>query len=53
MRFRGREVQYLDLGREKFDVIKERLSDVAVVDDQSPIYGRQIHIVFAPSAKAP
>jgi translation initiation factor IF-3 len=52
MRFRGREVQYLDLGREKFDVIKQRLSDIAIVDDQSPIYGRQIHIVFAPSVKA-
>ncbi len=50
MRFRGREVQYLDLGREKFETIKSRLSDVAVVDDQSPVSGRQIHITFAPSS---
>lgn len=49
MRFRGREVQYLDLGREKFETIKERLADIAVVDDKSPISGRQIHITFAPS----
>ena len=49
MRFRGREAQYLDLGREKFDVIRERLADIAVVDEKSPIAGRQIYIVFAPS----
>lgn len=49
MRFRGREAQYLDLGREKFEVIKSRLADIAVVDDKSPISGRQIHITFAPS----
>ena len=49
MRFRGREAQYLDLGREKFEVIKSRLADIAVVDDKSPIAGRQIHITFAPS----
>lgn len=51
MRFKGREVAYLDLGRAKFDLISERLSDIAVVDDRSPLSGRQIHIVFAPAAK--
>lgn len=49
MRFKGREAMYLDLGREKFEVIVARLADVAVVDERSPIAGRQIHIVLSPS----
>lgn len=48
MRFKGREAMYLDLGKEKFDQIVERLKDVATVDDRSPVSGRQIHITFAP-----
>lgn len=48
MRFKGREAMYLDLGREKFDQIVERLKDVATVDERSPVYGRQIFITFAP-----
>jgi hypothetical protein len=40
---------YTDLGREKFDVIIQRLADVAVVDERSPAFGRQIHITFAPA----
>lgn len=51
MRFKGREVAYLNLGIEKFQLIKERLADVAVVDDQSPASGRIIHIVLAPAKK--
>jgi translation initiation factor IF-3 len=49
MRFKGREAMYIDLGREKFDQIVQRLADVAVVDERSPAAGRQIHITFAPS----
>lgn len=49
MRFKGREAMYLDLGREKFELIAQRLSDVATVDERSPVAGRQIHIVFAPA----
>lgn len=48
MRFKGREAMYMDLGREKFDTIISRLSDVAAVDERSPLMGRQIHIVLAP-----
>lgn len=48
MRFKGREAMYLDLGREKFDQIVERLKDVATVDERSPVSGRQIFITFAP-----
>ena len=49
MRFRGREIVYLDLGVEKFQEIAKSLEDVAVVDDKSPPRGRQIHITFAPA----
>ena len=49
MRFKGREVMYLNLGIEKFNLIAERLADVATVDEKSPPFGKQIHIVFAPS----
>lgn len=48
MRFKGREVMYVDLGDEKFKTIIERLSDVATVDEKSPLTGKQIYIVLAP-----
>ena len=48
MRFKGREIMYQDLGEAKFQVIIDRLADVATVDEKSPRGGRQIHIVFAP-----
>jgi translation initiation factor IF-3 len=49
MRFKGREAMYMDLGAQKFEQIMQRLSDVAVIDERSPLAGRQIHITFAPS----
>jgi translation initiation factor IF-3 len=53
MRFKGREIAYLDLGRQKFDLLVARLSDVATIDERSSTSGRMIHIVFAPSKKKP
>jgi len=48
MRFRGREIMYQDLGVEKFEVIIEQLSDIADIDERSPVSGRQIFIVLSP-----
>jgi translation initiation factor IF-3 len=48
MKFRGREIMYVELGMVKFDEIVKNLSDIASIDDQSPVAGRQIHIVLAP-----
>jgi len=48
MKFRGREVNYVELGLEKFDEIVKRLADIATIDDQSPLAGKQIHIILAP-----
>jgi len=49
MRFKGREIAFLQLGIAKFNEIAQRLADVATVDERSPAHGRQIHIVFAPA----
>jgi len=48
MRFKGREIMYIDLGREKFDTIVARLADVATVDERSPQQGRQLFMTLAP-----
>jgi len=51
MRFKGREVMYMQLGDEKFNQIIEKLSDIASVDEKSPLSGRQIHLTLAPKKK--
>ncbi len=48
MKFKGREAMHVDIGKEKFNEIAQKLSDVAVVDEGPPQFGRQIHIIFAP-----
>jgi translation initiation factor IF-3 len=49
MRFKGREIMYIDLGVQKFNEIIEALADCSVVDERSPTNGRQIHITLAPA----
>jgi len=49
MRFKGREAMYVDLGKEKLAQIKQALADVAVVDEESSMGGRQIHMTLAPA----
>jgi translation initiation factor IF-3 len=49
MRFKGREAMYLSLGQEKFEVISQRLSDIAQIEEKSPLAGRSIHMVLAPA----
>lgn len=51
MRFKGREIMFIDLGQKKFDEIVQRLSDVAQVDERSPLTGRQLFMVLAPLHK--
>lgn len=48
MRFKGREAMHVRLGGEKFAQIIERLSDIATVDERSPISGNMIFVTFAP-----
>ncbi len=51
MRFKGREVAYLNLGAEKLDLIKEKLADIGAMDERSPTSGRILSITFAPIKK--
>ncbi|MEZ4753690.1 MAG: translation initiation factor IF-3 [Bdellovibrionota bacterium] len=48
MRFKGREIMYVDLGQAKLKEIIDALADVSEIDDKSPPRGRQIFIVLAP-----
>jgi translation initiation factor IF-3 len=52
MRFKGREAMYVDLGKEKLQQIKQALADVAVVDEESSMGSRQIHMTLAPAKGA-
>lgn len=49
MRFKGREVMFINLGQEKFNEIIQRLADCSVVDERSPPQGKQMYILLAPS----
>jgi translation initiation factor IF-3 len=51
MRFRGREIAYLNLGVEKLQQIEAALKDIAVIDDQSERVGSTIFVTFAPAKK--
>ncbi len=48
MRFRGRERAFTHLGKEKLDNIVKQLSEVANLEESSPLKGSQLHIVLAP-----
>ena len=50
MRFRGREIMYVDLGQEKFNEVLEKLSGVAQLEERSSVSGRQIYIIVGPLA---
>jgi translation initiation factor IF-3 len=52
MRFRGREIAYLNLGVEKLQQIEAALKDIAIIDDQSDKVGSVIFVTFAPVKKA-
>lgn len=51
LRFRGREMQYQDLGREKLVKVCEALSDIATVDGTPRMEGRMMSVVLAPAVK--
>ena len=53
MRFRGREIVYMDLGLERFKELATELEDIADIDERSPRSGRQIYIIFAPKKGGP
>jgi translation initiation factor IF-3 len=51
LRFRGREMAYQNLGREKLIRVCEALSDVATVEGNPRMEGRLMGVVLAPGVK--
>jgi translation initiation factor IF-3 len=51
LRFRGREMAYQDLGRQKLMRVCEALSDSATVEGNPRMEGRLMGVVLAPSTK--
>lgn len=52
MRFKGREVVYRDLGMEVFNQITQLLSDIAVVEELTPLLGKRMTMTLVPKALA-
>ena len=51
LRFRGREMAYQDLGRQKLMKVCEALADAATVEGNPRMEGRLMGVVLAPGAK--
>jgi len=51
LRFRGREMAYQDLGRQKLMRVCEALTDIATVEGNPRMEGRLMGVVLAPGAK--
>lgn len=51
LRFRGREMAYQDLGRQKLLSVCEQLSDIASIDGTPRMEGRMMSVVLAPLKK--
>ncbi|MBI3783922.1 MAG: translation initiation factor IF-3 [Deltaproteobacteria bacterium] len=51
LRFRGREMAYQDLGRQKLMRVCEALSDAASVEGNPRMEGRMMGVILAPGAK--
>ena len=49
--FRGRELAYPELGKELLDRVAGRVADIAKVEQESKIEGRDMTMVLAPSIK--
>ncbi len=48
MRFRGREVQYKDLGEDIFKKIAAQLEDIAGVEEFTPLMGNRMTMILVP-----
>ncbi len=46
MMFRGRETSRIDLGEIVLEKVRESLSDIAILEKQSPLEGRRIVMMF-------
>jgi translation initiation factor IF-3 len=51
IRFRGREITYPELGRERLEQIAQRLSDVSEIESPPRIEGRSMLMILNPNSK--
>jgi translation initiation factor IF-3 len=51
LRFRGREMAYQDLGRQKLMAVCEALKDVASIETSPKMEGRMMGVILAPGVK--
>ncbi|NLF32429.1 MAG: translation initiation factor IF-3 [Planctomycetes bacterium] len=51
LRFRGREMVHLDLGRDTFNAVKEQLADIGKVERDFKMEGRRLTMVLMPAGK--
>lgn len=49
IRFKGREIDYIDLGLEDLKEVAEELADVAVVEKPPVMEGKSVLLILAPS----
>jgi len=52
LRFRGREMVHLSMGRDTFNAVKEQLADIAKVERDFKMEGRRLTMVLMPLGKS-
>jgi translation initiation factor IF-3 len=49
--FRGREMAHTENGREVLDDVVEEIGDLAIVEQQARLEGRNMFLILAPNSK--
>lgn len=49
--FRGREITHMDIGRALIDRFAAEIQDVAVIENQPRVEGRNLYMIVAPKVK--
>lgn len=49
--FRGREITHMDIGRALIERFAAEIQDVAVIENQPRVEGRNLYMIVAPKAK--
>ena len=49
--FRGREITHMDVGRAVIERVAKELQDVAVIENQPRVEGRNMYMIVAPKVK--
>ena len=49
--FRGREITHMDIGRALIDRFAAEIQDIAVIENQPRVEGRNLYMIVAPKVK--